>query len=70
MSKMDWSRSLESRGSAVRPDLDETVINGAPYGHPKPARGGVARSESAAKAVNENLAEDLRRRALRMMRAR
>jgi len=67
---MDWSHLFESRRAGERPDADETVINGAPYEYWKSARRAVARSESPAKAVNATLAEDLRRRALRMMQTR
>jgi hypothetical protein len=28
---MDWTQLLGSREKTERPDLDETVINGAPY---------------------------------------
>lgn len=68
--QMDWGHLFESRGRADRPDLDETVVNGAPFDYRKSDKRTFARPESPAKARNAKLADDLRRRALRMMETR
>jgi hypothetical protein len=56
------------RAETVDPS-EQTVINGAPY-RPRPFPNNAATHEAANKRLDTRLAEDLRRRALAVMRAR
>jgi hypothetical protein len=68
---MDWSTAF-GRAETVDPSED-TIINGAPY-RARPVRNSVANDGAHPAGPNKRpdsrLAEELRRRALAMMRAR
>jgi hypothetical protein len=70
---MSWITALSGHGRAdtVDPSEEETVINGAPY-RPRPFPNVVGASFEAAKRrrPETRLAEELRRRALAVMRSR
>lgn len=77
---MSWMTALSGRADTVDPSDDETVINGAPY-RPRPFLNAAASFEAANASFDgaysgahrrpeTRLAEELRRRALAVMRAR
>jgi hypothetical protein len=76
--KMGWIAALSGRADAVDPS-EETVSNGPPY-RPRPYPSTAANTEAANTPVahpgpgdrrpDTRLAEELRRRALAVMRAR
>ena len=73
---MSWITALSGRADTVDPSEEETVINGAPY-RPRPFPSGAAtfeaanrNFEAAHRRPETRLAEELRRRALAVMRSR
>jgi hypothetical protein len=66
---MSWITALSGRGHTVDPSEEDTVINGAPY-RPRPFPNTLAHPEAANKRLETRLAEELRRRALAVMRSR
>ena len=69
---MSWITALSGHGRAdtVDPSEEETVINGAPY-RPRPLPNVAVSFEAANRRRPETrLAEELRRRALAVMRSR
>ncbi|HEX3633318.1 MAG TPA: hypothetical protein VHZ01_12470 [Casimicrobiaceae bacterium] len=66
---MSWITALSGRAGAVDPSSEDTVINGTPY-RPRPFLGNSLQHEAANKRLDTRLAEELRRRALAVMRAR
>ncbi len=68
---MSWITALSGPGRAdtVDPSEEETVINGAPY-RPRPFPSTAASFEAANRRLETRLAEELRRRALAVMRSR
>jgi hypothetical protein len=73
---MSWITALSGRADTVDPSEEETVINGAPY-RPRPFPNADASFEAANRSFEAahrrpetRLAEELRRRALAVMRSR
>jgi hypothetical protein len=66
---MSWITALSGRAGTVDPSEEETVINGAPY-RPRPYPSYPANHEAANRRLETRLAEELRRRALAVMRSR
>jgi hypothetical protein len=70
---MSWFTALSGHGrvDTVDPSEEETVINGAPYRpNPFPFPNVAASVEAANTGLETRLAEELRRRALAVMRSR
>jgi hypothetical protein len=66
---MSWITALSGRAEAVDPSSETTIINGTPY-RPRPFPGNAENHEAANKRLDTRLAEELRRRALAVVRAR
>jgi hypothetical protein len=66
---MSWTTALSGRADTVNPSEEDTVINGAPY-RPRLFPHADAKSEAANRRLDTRLAEELRRRALAVMRSR